>query len=162
MKGYEATAAMHEIVDRYVEDFEKLGLIVSKEEFYSNAMLAPTSPESARFINVTLVLRTRESDDEEAGAEHRIGIGVNVKRKNVTDEELSMAEAEFCRRVKEALDALLAADDVEAAVVELDRAATEEYERIANEYKKSLPKKIIALIAIIVIAAAIMILVANM
>ena len=63
MKAYEAVAKMHEVVDRYTEELESFGLIISKEEFYSNSLLAPTSPESARFINVTLVLRTREEDD---------------------------------------------------------------------------------------------------
>lgn len=157
MKIYEAVARMHTAVDGVEALFEGYGLSISREEFYSDEQLLDTSPERAKFVNVTLILSVSRSDGSGERAEHRIGIGAEAKRGEVSEAAFSEAEAEFSKRVKEALDMLREDDDTLAAIAELDRRAAEEYEKIAKEYERALPKRIAAIVICLVVAVALIV-----
>ena len=152
MKVYEAVERMYAELDSVEALFSGLGLTISREEFYSDSMLRETSPERAKFVDVTLVLSVTGADG--VRAEHRIGIGAEIKHGEVSEAEYSEAEAELSRRVKEALDMLRESEDTPSVIAELDRRATEEYEKIVKNYAKAAPKMIAAIIITAVVAVA--------
>ncbi len=155
MRIYEAVERMHEALDGVEALFLGFGLSVLREEFYSDRLLRDTSPERAKFVNVTLVLKAVGAEGE--SAEHRIGIGAEVKRGEVSETDFSEAAAEFSRRVKEALDMLRENEDTRAVIAELDRCALLEYEKLVKSYERAAPKMIAAIIICAVVAVALIV-----
>ena len=157
MNIYEATARMREIVEAEAEKFKSLPLFVHIEEFYSDARLGATSEEKAKYISITLVLSTVAPDDEETGVEHRIGIGVEVKSKKVTEEELEEARVDFENETAAALERLCGAEACADELAALEQEADERYRAIVEEYKKSLPKKMFLLIGAVIVAVGLIV-----
>lgn len=150
----EAIKLMCEKVDGAMSRFRDFPLILTREEFASDLRLNPVKFERAKYINATLVINTRDRDDEEEGAEYRIGIGAEVRYGEVSEAELNESILDFERRVEEAVAAISSAECAEEAVAELDRVAQEEYEALAKEIdekaKKMRPLYIIGALAFIV------------
>jgi hypothetical protein len=95
MTCYEATERLREIAGEAAKKFESLPFHVHTEEFFSDARLGATTEEKAKYISVVVVISTNEPDDEESGAEHRIGIGIEVKSKRVSESEIETAKEDF-------------------------------------------------------------------
>ncbi len=152
MKINEAMEKMRAIVEDAMTGFAGLGLILDTECFYSTATLAPTEPEKAKYLNITLIIKATPDDEESETAEHRVGIGVEVKWGSVGEKQLEEAESDFRERLGVALCALRESEDKEATVAELDRAATEEYEALVAKIQKTAPKIMLGIVLVSVVA----------
>ncbi len=158
MTCYEATERLREIAMEAAGRFEPLPFHVHTEEFFSDARLGPTAEEKAKYISVTLVIATHAPDDEEAAAEHRIGIGVEVKSKRVSEDEIERARAEFEKEIDAALERLFASEAPAEELAALEAEADAKYREMIDEYKRSLPKKMFMLLGAVILAVGLIVL----
>ena len=158
MTIHEATERLREIADDAARKFEGLPLYVHTEEFFSDARLGPTIEEKAKYISVTVVLCTNAPDDENGGVEHRIGIGVEVKSKKVSEEDIEAARIDFEKVIEEAHERLVSAEVCADELAIIEKEADEKYREMIEEYKKSLPKKMFMLIGAVIVAVGLIVL----
>ena len=131
---------MKEVVREATEAFSPYPLFIKVEEYYSDLRLNPVKFEKAKYINVTLVINTRDEDDDEAGFEYRIGIGAEIKYGDVVEYDLEESIKDFQTRCEECVTALAEGGDVDSVIGALSRAADEEYERLAKEIEEKAKK----------------------
>ena len=158
MTCYEATERLREIAGEAAKKFESLPFHVHTEEFFSDARLGPTTEAKAKYISITVVLSTHAPDDEEAGTEHRIGIGVEVKSKQVSSAEMESAEADFAANIEAALERLNTAEDPASELAALEAEADAKYREMVEAYRRALPKKMLTLLAAVIIAVGLIVL----
>ena len=154
MKAQDALAKMKNKVESVIERFSPYPLFIGIDEFYSDLRLTPVKFEKANYINVTLVIATRDPDDDEAGAEYRIGIGAEVKHGKVDEAELEASFCDFLARVDECINELESSDTADEAIATLDKRAEEEYERLSQEIeeraKKMRPLYVLGMLLIVI------------
>ena len=158
MTIYEATERLREIANEASKRLEALPLYIHTEEFFSDARLGPTVQEKAKYISVTLVISTAAPDDEDGGIEHRIGIGVEVKSKKVSEDDIEAARLDFEKIIDDACERLTSAEVCADELAALENEADEKYREMIEAYKKSLPKKLLLLIGAVIIAVGLIVL----
>ncbi len=161
----QAFTRLNEIVEGVIPSFGNYSLFLHVENFCNNASLNPTTLEKAKYLVATLVISTRDADDDEPGIEHRIGISVEVKKHSVDEDDMETARSEFEERVEELLAALSETADTESVIKRFDEKAEAEYLEFVRELeeskKKTLPLRIIGY-ALFIVGAVILFAVATL
>ena len=134
MKAIEAYNIIKEEVEGSFSLFDGLGLYLSTENEACERKLKPAlSIDRASTISSTLTIGADGMSEDDY---YCIYLGINVRRGEVNDEELSKALAAFRATAEKTAEAIKEQESPAVALAELGRIADEEFKKIVEKTKK--------------------------
>ena len=137
MKFNEASEYMMSLVSERIERFSGLGLTVKIERDLMDKMFSHTENErAARFITVSLVISASEASEDE----YALSLAADVKRGEVSEDELAKSLRELDEAIDETVARISASADAGAEISALCHESEAEYDLFLAEMKKSSKK----------------------
>lgn len=133
MNYKEALERMTEAVSKCGEGFDTLGVTAKLEyDYMDRIMKSVDSPEKAKYLTVTLVLRTESTPENE---EYCLSLGAEVKNGRVNEDILERDIESFEALVSDTKLKIPEYDSSEIAIRELANQASEEFKLLVQKIK---------------------------
>ena len=150
----EATEKMQHIVADAAEKFKNYGFDTKIDtDYYNYAFDNAKKPEKAKYISVVLKLDEKDCNRLHFSA-FQLAMAVEIKSRQVTEEELEKSKKEFDAMIDETVEFLEGYENKCEGLKVLEKKATEDFERtlkkMQEEYEKNRKTSMIGNIAFIV------------
>ncbi len=135
MTVHEAVKKMEDTLLKAQAELSGFGLDMSIEFDYMNIMFKSVdSPEKARFITASLVI---SCDGINKGDEYCLSLGVDNKKRGVSEAQLDKDIAGFGEMVRNTLKVIAEHSSPKEALELLTAEATAEFEKVVSDIKKN-------------------------
>lgn len=134
MTVYEATEKMLEAARAEMPRFEALDFKCDTEVTYHDRKFAEATADKARYITVSLIITATQGEDAEP-LEYALGIGAELRRNEISDEELGASIGEFRTECESTENALSSAEDRASELKVLIEHSDAEYAALLKKLK---------------------------